>query len=80
MRRGKSGRASFLSNVELETSFVANILILSDEDEIKSLLLIRVRTYALLLLRILFEIFQNSRESNLLFSTFGLATLCVTAL
>lgn len=80
VRRGKSGRGSLSSNVELQTNLVANFLILSDEDEINSLLLMTVRTYTLLLLRILFEIFENSRESNLLFSTFGLTTLCVTAL
>lgn len=52
-----------LSNVELVAKPILNSLALSDEDVINS------GTDVLPLLRILLEIFQNSRDSSLLLST-----------
>lgn len=53
--------------IELETTSIVATLTLSNDDEITSGRFIRQGADGLHLLKILFEIFQNSREPNLLF-------------
>lgn len=69
MWRVKSGKEwSLSSNIKLEAKFNANGLAFSCEDVITSLPFMITGTDALLLLRIILEIFQNSQEPSLLSS------------
>lgn len=65
-------------HVELEATYIVETITLSNDDEITSGRFIGQGAVGLHLLKILFEIFQNSREPNLLFWTLS-RTVCVPA-
>lgn len=65
----RSWRWSSLFNVDIEANFISKGLVLSNEDEIASEKFMFLKTNPLPLLRISFEIFQNTRKEDLFSST-----------